>query len=63
MKIGTFLFATLNKNTEIYSATQQKKRINDLVEAKTNVQLCSSQVDEGKSDNFLGENFLSENFF
>ena len=33
----------------------------------TNVQLCSSQVDKGKSDNlsgnFLVENFLGENFF
>ena len=34
---------------------------------QTNVQLCSSQVDKGKSDNlsekFLVENFLGENFF
>ena len=33
---------------------------------QTNVQLCSSQVDKGKSDNlsenFLAENFLGENF-
>ena len=34
---------------------------------QTNVQLCSSQVDKGKSDNlsefFFGENFFGENFF